>query len=52
MLAKVQRNVDLVLNRGDVVRVYRKTDRKYAGLYPVECLDGNQVFLIINYREV
>ena len=52
MQAKVLRNDDLVFNRGDIVRVYRETDRKYAGLYPVQRADGNQVFLIVNHREV
>lgn len=52
MLAKVPRNVELVLNGGDMVRVYRETDRNYAGPYPVQCIDGTQVFVLVNDREV
>lgn len=33
-------------------RVYRETHRKYVGPYPVQRIDGTQVFVIINEREV
>ena len=52
ILAKTPRNVDLVLNRGDMVRVYRETDRCYTGPYPIHRVEGTQVFLIINNHEV
>ena len=52
MLAKVPRDVDLVLKRGDMVRVYRETDKKYTGPFPVERVDGTKVFVIVNGHEV
>ena len=52
LLAKVPRNVDLVLKRGDLVRVFRETDKRYTEPYPVERVDGTQVFIIVNNQEV
>ena len=52
LLAKTPRNVDLVLHKGDMVRVYRETDRCYTGPYPVQRVDGTQVYLIVNDHEV
>lgn len=52
MLAKVPKNVDLILNCGDMVRVFRKTDKKYLGTYPVDRVQGSQVFVIVNDNEV
>ncbi|MEM1283154.1 MAG: reverse transcriptase domain-containing protein [Chlamydiota bacterium] len=52
MLSKVPRNADLVLNPGDMVRVFRETDRKYLGPYPVIRVDGKQVFILINDKEI
>lgn len=39
MLAKILRNVDLILQSGDTVRVYRETDRKYTGPYTMKRID-------------
>lgn len=52
MLSKVPRNVDLVIQRGDLIRVYRETKKKYLGPYPVSRVDGTQVFVIIKGHEV
>lgn len=48
---RIPRNSDLILTKGDMVRVYRETDRKYVGPYPVSHVDDKQVFVIINEKE-
>ena len=52
MLSKIPRCVDTILKPGDLVRVYIETDKKYVGPYPVIRVDGKQVYLIINDKEV
>ena len=52
MLSKIPRCVDTILKPGDLVRVYRETDKKYVGPYPVIRVDGKQVYLFINGKEV
>lgn len=52
MIAKVSRNVDLILNQSDMVVVYRETNKKYTGIYPLQCVQGTQVFVIINDHEL
>lgn len=51
LLSRVPRNTDLNLNLGDQVRVYRETDRKYIGPFPVIRTDGKQVFVLQNNTE-
>lgn len=40
--SRVPRNTDLELHPGDRVRVYRETDRKYIGPFPVIRADGKK----------
>lgn len=47
MLAKEPRNVDLVLKKGYMVRLFRKNDNGYTGPYLVARIDGTQVFVIV-----
>ena len=39
MLSRVSRNTDVIFQPGDKVRVFRKTDRKYVGPFPVIRVD-------------
>ena len=48
----VPRNAYLVIEDVDLVRVFRETDKRYVGPYPVICVDGIHVFTIDNHREV
>ena len=50
--SRVPRNADLVIEIGDLVRVFRDTDKRYVGPYPVIRVDGTHVFIIGNHREV
>lgn len=43
---RIPRNTDLILHQGDKVKVFRESDKKYIGLYPVVRVDGKQVFII------
>jgi len=52
LLSKVPRNADLTVETGDMVRIYRETDKKYIGPFPVIRMDGKQVYVIQNDREV
>eukprot|EP00171_Calliarthron_tuberculosum_P022791 IDg22791t1 len=52
LMSKVPRNADLILHPGDQVRVYRETDKKYVGPYPILRVDDKQVFLLIKDKEV
>ncbi len=50
--SRVQRNAELKIEPGDKVRIYRDTDKKYFGPYPIIRVDGKQLFVVINDREV
>ncbi len=50
--SRVPRNADLVIEVGDLVRVFRENDKRYVGPYPVIRVDGTHVFIIDNHREV
>ena len=50
--SRVPRNPDLVIEVGDLVRVFSETERRYVGPYPVIRVDGAHVFIIDNHREV
>ena len=52
ILAKATRNVYLFLHPGDLVRVYRETEKRYTGPYPVIRVEGTQVFITVKNREV
>ncbi|MEM6805931.1 MAG: reverse transcriptase domain-containing protein, partial [Bacteroidota bacterium] len=52
MLSKVPRNANLTLKPGEKVRVFRETDKKYLGPYPVVRVDGKQVFVLVKDKEV
>ena len=52
MASQVPRNSDLIIESGDKVRFYRETDKKYAGPFPVIRIDGKQVYLLQDDREV
>lgn len=51
LMSRVPRTTDLVLHPGDQVRVFRETDKKYTGPYPVIRVDGKQVFVIDKDKE-
>lgn len=46
------RNADLVVHPGDMVRVFRETDKCYTGPYPAEKVDVTQVLIIVKGKEV
>lgn len=46
LMSRVPRNADLVLEPGDQIKVYRETDRKYIGPFPVIRIDKKQVFVL------
>ncbi len=48
----VPRNADLVVEVGDLVRVFRETGKRYVGPYPVILVDVNHVFINENYLKV
>ncbi len=43
---RIPRNADLLIEAEDKVSVFRETDNKYVGPYPVIRVDGMQVFVI------
>lgn len=51
MPSRIPRNADIVIEVGYLVRVYRATNRRYAGLYSVIRIDGRQIFVIFNDHE-
>lgn len=51
LLSRAPRNVDVVLEPGDKVKVYRETDRKYIGPFPVLRINGKQVVVLQNDTE-
>lgn len=52
ILAKVPRCSDFVLEPGDMVRVFRESDKSYIQPYPVLRVDGKQVYILDGRREV
>ncbi len=48
----VPRNADLVIEVGDLVRVFRETEKRYVGPYTVITVSGTHVFINDNHREV
>lgn len=50
--AKVPRNVERVLQHGNMIRFFCETDTFYTGPYPVERVDGSQVFITVKGKEV
>ncbi len=52
LTSRVPRNAELKIEPGDKVRIYRETDMKYVGSYPVILVDGKQLFVVIEDREV
>lgn len=44
-------NSGLIIRSGDKVRVFRETDKKYAGHFPVIRVDEKQVFVIDDNKE-
>ncbi len=50
--SRVPRNADLVIEVGDLGRVFRETDKRYVGPYFVICIDGPHVCIIVNHRKV
>lgn len=46
LMSKAPRNVDIVIEPGDKVRVFRETDRKYIGPFPVIRVDKKQIFVL------
>ncbi len=52
LASRVPGNAELKVEPGDKVRTYRDTDKKYVGLYPMIRVDGKQLFVVINNREV
>lgn len=52
LLYKVPRNAELTVETGDMVRIYRETDKRDIGPFPVIRIDDKQVFVIQNDREV
>lgn len=46
LLKRVPRNSNLILEPGDMVRVFRETNRKYMGPFPVIRVDEKNVFVI------
>ena len=48
----VSRTAGLTIQPGDKVRIYRESDKKYVGPYPVIRVDRKQVFVVIDDREV
>ncbi len=52
LASRVPRSAELKIEPGDKFRIYRETDKKYIGPYPVIRVDGKQLFIKINDREV
>ena len=52
LASKVPRNADVAFEPGDKVRVYGETDRRYIGPFPIIFVDGKQVFVLQDDREV
>ncbi len=52
LTSRVPRNAELKIEPADKVRIYRETDKKYVGPYPVIRVDGKQLFVVIEDREV
>ena len=50
--SRVPRIADLVIEVGDLVRVFGETDKRYVGPYPVIRVDGTQEFIVDNHLEV
>ena len=50
--SRVPRNADLVIEAGDLIRVFHETHKRYVGPYPVIRVDGTHMFIIDNYSEV
>ena len=50
--SRVPRNADLGIEVGELVRVFRETDKYNFGSYPVIRVAGTHVFIIDNHREV
>ena len=50
--SRVSRNTDLVIEVGDLVRVFRETDKRYVWPYPVIRVERTHVFIVENHREV
>ncbi len=48
----VPRNANLVIEIGDLARVFRETDKQWVRPYPVILVDGDHVFIIDYHREV
>lgn len=51
LLSRVPRNADTIIEPGQKVKVYRETDRKYIGPFPVSRVDGKQIFVLQNEVE-
>ena len=52
LASRVTQNSDLSIAAGDLGRVFRKTDKRYVGLFPIIQVDGKQVFVLQGNREV
>lgn len=52
LLSRVPRSADIVFSKGQLVRVFRESDSKYVGPYPIIRIEEKQVFLLINDKEV
>lgn len=51
LLSHAPRNVDVILEPGEKVKIYQETDRKYIRPFPVSPVDGQQVFVLQNNVE-
>jgi len=51
LMTRAHPNTDIIINQGDKVRVFRETDRKYIGPFPVIRVDGKKVFVLQNDTE-
>ncbi len=52
LASRVSRTAGSTIQPGDKVRTYHKSDKKYVGPYPVIRVDREQVFVVIDDREV
>ncbi len=50
--SRVPLNAELKIEPRDKVRIYHETDKKYVGPYQVIRVDGKQLFVVFNDREV
>lgn len=52
LASKVPRKADLIVKTNDLVRVYRETDRRYIGPFPVVEVENKQIFVLQGNRRV